>query len=151
MCVCGAQHVCSKHLQEDSVACSQRGGLGSDLASLLGLIQSMTAWKLEKDNIDTRIPLPVSFIHTIFQPNEGPQCGCWAKCGAPQWEYYWMHTVILLDMSHTQKKTCLKLNWAVEGILLFVQTASTPQLKVQQYHKYSHICFIIYYLVGFFL
>lgn len=34
------------HLQEDSVACSKRGGLGSDLASLLGLIQSMTAWKL---------------------------------------------------------------------------------------------------------
>lgn len=46
MCVCGAQHVCSKHLHEDSVACSKRGGLGSDLASLLGLIQSMTAWKL---------------------------------------------------------------------------------------------------------
>lgn len=127
MCVCGAQHVCSKHLQEDSVACSKRGGLGSDLASLLGLIQSMTAWKLT---------IGRQYWHTNPSPSELHSYNIPAKWRSLVWvlSQMWCSPVrILLNAycnfawyeSHT-KKTCLKLNWAVEGILLFVQTDFYP-------------------------
>lgn len=49
-----------------------------------GCLQTDNRRRME-ENIDTRIPLPMSVICATFQPNEGPPlCGCWANFGVAQ-------------------------------------------------------------------
>lgn len=56
-----------------------RGGLGSGLASTVGLLSGSTWPTMGREYLHM-----ASFIHTIFQPNEGPRCGYRAKCGVAQ-------------------------------------------------------------------
>ena len=129
-CVCPVQYVSVKHtklvrcLIQLPTFC--RTSWGEDLAQVWPrrwVCCRVAHGQQWDENTDTWIPLPASFIYTIFQPNEGPRCGYRAKCGVAQSIWYWIEDTHcnLARYESLHKWALLEIRFSIRGSILFVQ------------------------------